>query len=139
MKYAAKFYSNSGNYTSYGYQKFIPELDSDKFEEILKCSKNYSEIQYTWECIKDIVYEYSTHYKSIGLNEKNGKNSYYLGEIKEEDIKAIDKYLLQKGINCLNTRLMKISQNKFAYLVASIEERIDDKENANIIGYYGIF
>lgn len=74
---------------------------------------------------------------TINLNEKHGKNSYYLGEIKEENIKLIDNFLTEKDIELLNTRLMMISPNKFAYLVASVEERMEEWENSNVIGYYG--
>jgi dipeptidyl-peptidase-3 len=126
-----------GNYSSFGNQKFIPELECEKFEEILKCSSSYQEINYIWDCIKDIVYDNSSNFKTINLNEKNGKNSYYLGDIKEEDIKMIDKFLLEKNIEVLNTRLMKISHNKLCYLVASVDEKVQEWENSNIIGYYG--
>jgi dipeptidyl-peptidase-3 len=137
IHYAAKFYSNSGNYSSFGNTKFIPELDYEKFEEILKCSSNYNEIKYIWDCIKDIVYDDSTSFKTISLNEKNGKNSYYLGDLKEDHIKMIDKFLLGKGIEPLNTRLMMINPSKFCYLVASVDERIEEWEGSNIFGYYG--
>jgi hypothetical protein len=89
--------------------------------------------------VKDIVYDDSINFKTINLNEKNGKNSYYLGDIKHEDIKTIDKYLMAKGIETLNTRLMMISPNKFCYLVASAEERIEECELPNLFGYYGIY
>jgi dipeptidyl-peptidase-3 len=126
-----------GNYTSFGNTKFIPELEIDKFEEILKCSEKYNEISYYWECIKGVVYDNSASYKTINLTENNGKNSYYLGGIKQEDIKHVDEFLAGKDIETLNTRLMMISPNKFAYLVASIDERIEEWEESNIIGYYG--
>lgn len=128
-----------GNYSSFGNTKFIPELECSKFEEILKCSNNYNEINYIWDCIKDIVYDNSTNFKTINLNEKQGKNNYYLGDIREEDIKIVDKFLQEKNIEVQNTRLMKINPNKFCYLVASCDERIEEWENSNIIGYYGNF
>ncbi len=137
IQYSTKFYSNSGNYSHFGNLKFVPELDQEKFEEILKCSSNFSEISYIWNCIKDIVYDNSINFRTINLNEKNGKNSYYLGDIKEENIRIIDKFLLSKGIELLNTRLLMINQNKFCYLVASVDERIEEWENSNVIGYYG--
>lgn len=126
-----------GNYAHFGNLKFVPELELEKFEEILKCSSNFNEISYVWDCIKDIVYDNSINFKTINLQEKNGKNSYYLGDIKEENIRAIDKFLLSKGIELLNTRLMMINQNKFCYLVASVEEKMEEWENSNVIGYYG--
>ncbi len=135
--YAAKFYSNMGNYSSFGNTKFVPELEIEKFEDILKCSPNWADIKYIWDCVKDIIYDNSSNYKTINLNEKGGKNSYYLGDIKEEDIKTIDKFLQSKGIEVLNTRLMKITPFKFCYLVGSVEERLEEWEGSNIIGYYG--
>jgi dipeptidyl-peptidase-3 len=126
-----------GNYSSFGNTKFIPELECENFENILKCSTNFHEISYIWDCIKDIVYDNSTAYKTINLNERNGKNSYYLGDIKEEHIKNVDAFLQSKGIDVLNTRLMMINPNKFCYLVASVDERIEEFEDSSIIGYYG--
>lgn len=126
-----------GNYSSFGNTKFIPELHCEKFEEILKCSPNYNDINYIWTCIKDIVYDDTISYKTINLSEKNGKNYYYLGDIKEEDIKTVDKFLQHKGIDLLNTRLLMINHSKFAYLVASVDEKIEEWEKSNIIGYYG--
>jgi hypothetical protein len=35
----AGFYSNSGNYKSFGDSKFIPDLPKEKFEEIVTGSK----------------------------------------------------------------------------------------------------
>lgn len=136
IQYAAKFYSNSGNYSSFGNTKFIPEIECEKFEEILKCSSNWNDISYIWGCIKEIVYDNSTNFKTINLNERHGKNSYYLGDIKEESIVTIDKFLASKGIEPLNTRLMMINPTKFCYMVASVDERVEEWD-ANIIGYYG--
>jgi len=137
MQYSAKFYSNLGNYSFFGNTKFIPELDSEKFEDILQSSSSYNEIKYIWDCIKDIVYDNSVKSKMINLNEKYGKNSYYLGDLKEENIKIIDKFILSKGIETLNTRLMKINQSRFCYLVASVDEKYEEWEDSNIFGYYG--
>ena len=127
-----------GNYSSFGNTKFVPEIDQERFEDILKCSTNWSEIKYVWDCIKDIVYDDSSDFRTINLVEKKGKNSYYLGDIREDDIKTIDKFLQSKNIEVLNTRLMKICPNKFCYLVSSVEERQEEWEGSNIIGYYGI-
>lgn len=140
IRYAAKFYSNFGNYTAQCKTKFVPELSQEKFEEILQSSTCFADIKYIWDCVKDIVYDESLEYRTINLIEKKGKNSFYLGEIKIENIEEIDGFLKEKEIDSRNTRLMMINPNKFCYLVASVEERIEDLENTNrIIGYYGEF
>lgn len=112
----------------------------EKFEEILQSSSCYNDIKYIWDCVKDIVYDDSLEYKTINLTEKKGKNSYYLGEIKIENISEIDEFLKKHNKDLRNTRLIMINPNKFCYLVASVEERFEDLENNNkILGYYGEF
>lgn len=139
-RYAAKFYSNLGNYSAHGKSKFIPELPQEKFEEILQSSTCFAEIKYIWDCIKDIVYDESLEHFTINLTEKKGKNSFYLGEIKLENIKEIDEFLISKEKDLRNTRLMMINPNKFCYLVASVNEGIEDlADNNRVIGYYGEF
>ena len=140
IRYAARFYSNFGNYSAHGKSKFVPELPQEQFAEILQSSTCFADIKYIWDCVKDIVYDESLEYRTINLMEKKGKNSFYLGEIKLENIQEIDLFLKSKQIDSRNTRLMMINPNKFCYLVASVEERIEDLENNNrIIGCYGEF
>lgn len=140
IRYAAKFYANFGNYSSYGKIKFIPELPIEKFEDILFMSPNFSEISFTWKCIRDIIYDDRPQFRTINLEEKGGKNSYYLRGITEQQIETIDKILHDKNINPLNTRLLMISTNKFAVLVGSIEEKnIELSENPDVVLSYGEF
>ncbi len=106
------------------------------FEEILKCSTTFSEIQYVWDCIKEIVYDNSDQSNNINLKEKGGANYYYIGDIKEEKIKQIDNFLIEKKISPLNTRLLKLNSNQYAYLVGCIENKLEKWEDPNIIGYY---
>lgn len=127
-----------GNYLSYGYKKFIPDLDPDKFEQILQSSSTYDEINYTWKCIRDIIYDDSSSINTINLEEKGGINSYYLGGIKEEQIKSVDTLLVTKGISLLNTRLLMINPNKFVCLIGSIDEKKVELSE-NVIAYYGEF
>jgi hypothetical protein len=125
-----------GNFSLYENKKIIPFLDIEKFEEILQCSEKFSEITYIWDCIKGMVYDNTN--SSIGLKENNGKNNYYLLDLSEEEIRIIDEFLGEKGVYLENTRLMKIGHDRYAYLVASQEERMEEWEGLNIIGYYGI-
>ena len=137
IAYAGAFYGNVSNYHSFGHRKFVPELDCAVFEEILSCSPTFNEIKYIWDCIKDIVYDNSESSNNINLKEKGGMNYYYLGDIKEEQIKQIDSFLLQKKISPLNTRLIKLAQSKYAYLVGSVEHKLEKwDDDSNIVGYY---
>lgn len=132
------FYSNVGNYSSFGMKKFIPKLHKDKFEELLKVSPAFNSFSSIWDMIKDVVYNDSPEYASINFNEKGGKTSYYLNGITEEEIKMVDECLQKKNIDPLNTRLMKIAPNSFACLIGSIDTRIE-KLSDNVTTYYGEF
>lgn len=136
IAYAAAFYSNMSNFHSFGHRKFIPEIECTVFEEILKCSPTFNEFNYIWDCVKEIVYDNSEQSNNINLKEKGGINYYYIGDIKEEKIKQIDQFLNDNKISPLNTRLLKINSNQYAYLVGSINHKIEKWENNNIIGYY---
>ena len=138
IEFAAKCYSNGGNYESFGKRKFISELPIEKFESILKTSQTYQEISEIWEKVKNLIYENSSSFKTINLEEKNGKNAYYLGGIKEEEIKMIDQYLQQKNIDPLNTRLLKVKDNKFVVLIGSAEEK-EEQWTEQITAQYGEF
>ena len=142
IQYASKFYSNFSNYSFYGHKKFIPELPIEQFEIILQTSSLFNdEIDFIWKCIKEIIYDDSPESNSIGFEGK-GKNGYYLRDITEEQCNKIDEILRERNINPINTRLLKIKDNKFAVLIASAQQK--DKEenltdNGDIVLYYGDF
>ena len=140
MRYAAKFYSYFGNYTS-SKKKFFPLIPLEDFEKILRKSNQYNDFSSIWEIIKYIIYDSSENAMNINLEEKNGKNNYYFGGIKEDQIKKIDEALKKKKISLLNTRLLMLNPSKIVVLVGSIEEKQEllDNENNEIILLYGEF
>jgi len=140
LRYTSNFYSNMGNYFDEGYSKLIPNLPIQKFEEILKTSHKFEEIKYIWDCVKEIVYDNSNEKnkdKEDLMSKMIHRNNFYLGDIKEEQVQVVDKFLQQHNINPINTRLMKIS-NKLVYLVASTKKTNIEWEGTNIVGHYGI-
>ena len=139
MRYAAKFYSYFGNYTS-NKKKFLPSIPLEDFEKILKLSDNFNDISSIWEIIKYIIYDSSENVMSINLEEKNGKNNYYFGGIKEEQIKKTDEELKKnkKNISLLNTRLFMLNPSKIVVLIGSIEEK-QEILGDQIILLYGEF
>ena len=141
IRYAAKFYSYFGNYTS-GKKKFFPSIPLEEFEKILKISASYNDFSSIWEIIKYIIYDNSENVMNINLEEKNGKNCYYFGGIKEEQIKKIDEILKMKKKSLLNTRLFMLNPSKIVVLIGSIEEKQEvlnnlGNENNEIILLYG--
>ena len=142
LEYAAKFYSNFGNYTIKK-KKFFPEFNKSEsesqaiFENILKTSTRYTEFSSIWQIIKCIIFDKSENVINIDLEEKEGKNCYYLGGIKKEQIKATDKLLLNKNISLSNTRLFYYNSQVIT-LIGSITEKQENCDN-DIVLLYGEF
>ena len=139
IKYAALFYSNFGNYSLK--KKFIPCLKLEDFENILQLSPQIEDIKSIWDIIKYIIYDDSEKVSYIDLEEKNGKNSYYFGGIKEEQIKKTDGILKKNNYSLINTRLFMLNTSKIVTLIGSIEEKqttLDD-ENILLFGEYSSF
>ena len=102
LKYVAYFYSNFGNYSIFR-KKFIPQISLDDFEDILNKSPSYKDISSIWNIIKYIIYDDSDNVSNINLEENNGKNCYYLGGIKKEQIEKTDDVLKKNNYSLLNT------------------------------------
>ena len=141
MTYAAKFYSNFGNYTS-NKKKFFPSIKIEDFEAILDSSTNFKDTKSIWDIIKYIIYDKSENVLNINLEEKNGKNCYYFGGIKEDQIKKTDQILKEKkNLSLLNTRLFMLNSSKTVALIGSIEEKQEalDDEIILLYGEYSSF
>jgi dipeptidyl-peptidase-3 len=139
LKYAALFYTNFGNYLYK--KKFIPSIKSSDFEDILHLSPSFDEFKSIWDIIKYIIYDDSEKVSYINLEEKNGKNNYYFGGIKEEQIKKTDDILKKNNYSLINTRLMMFNSSKIVTLIGSIEEKqiTLDEQNILFFGEYSSF
>lgn len=145
LEYAAKFYSNFGNYTIKK-KKFFPEFNEENlekkieaFEKILKVSQDSQDILSIWDTIKYIIFDNSENASTIDLEEKDGKNCYYLGGIKKEDIEKTDLVLLSQDYSLLNTRLFSFDK-KIITLIGSVDEnQFELDADKNIILLYGEF
>ena len=138
LEYAAKFYSNFGNYTVKK-EKFVPDLKTKTenesisiFENILKISNKFDDFKLIWDTIKYLIFNKNDDSRKIDLEENYGKNGYYLGSITKEKIDATDKLLLSKDYSLLNTRLFYYNE-KVVTLVSSVDETQLDLDDKNIL------
>ena len=99
IRYAANFYSNFGNYTTQFRKKFFPALSLEDFDKILQLSTKYNDIKSIWEIVKYIIYDNTENVMNINLEEKNGKNCFYYGGIKEDQIIKTDEILIKNNIS----------------------------------------
>jgi dipeptidyl-peptidase-3 len=69
--------------------------------------------------VSKYIYNYDKPYGLIDLKEKNGSNSYYSPGLSAELLEAVDKFLIEKRISELNTRVIKVG-DEIHILVASV-------------------
>jgi dipeptidyl-peptidase-3 len=109
LNYAAMFLGNSGNYKSFGDQKFIPRLDVTEFEKIVLASKNQTALNLFNKC-KKAMYSVEEDELELGFAHKPGQktcSSYYSENVTKEDAMFISKFLQEKNISGINTRVFK--------------------------------
>ncbi|CAG5115870.1 unnamed protein product, partial [Candidula unifasciata] len=108
--YAAAFYSNMGNYKSFGDTKFVPGVDKAKVEALIKASSAYKKdevgMQKLWDAVKERMFSLDGKQKELGLGEK-GTSTYYSANCDERDAKIAQEFLISQNISPYNTRLFK--------------------------------
>lgn len=115
LTYAAAFYSNLGNYKSFGDTKFVPNLPQDKFEAVIHASKAYTEdpksIQTQWHQCKRALYSVEKREQQLGLGDE-GITTYFSDNCTQADAELAKKFMFGKDISAYNTRLMKTVDDK---------------------------
>ncbi|XP_038072847.1 dipeptidyl peptidase 3-like [Patiria miniata] len=143
LTYAAAFFSNLGNYKSFGDTKFIPDLPKDKLLSLLKASAAYaSDPSYLDELISrcgDAILTLSKKTQQLGLGD-DGISTYFSGNCTMADAELAKRFMLEKKIDAYNTRLFKSkgADGKFEYEVrlASAQTGAADGDNNLKLGSY---
>ena len=94
--FAAAFFQNCGNYSSFMQAKFIPELGAKEFKRIITHCENYKIHK---ELIDDIlkriekeVWYYQDPFYSIGFKEDTGTTSLYSSNMTKAEALMIHKW-----------------------------------------------
>ena len=135
IAYVAGFYGNLSNYHSFGAMKFVPELTSEKFWGILnsnpKAGQHGTVLNHALTTMSaDIdreVFLYDSPYQQINFPSQGGVSAYMSRNMSMEDLALTKEFLrspecLAKGLDILNTRVFKKSDDVFMITVGSISE-----------------
>lgn len=132
MVYACGFFANMGNYKGMGDTKFVPNIDADKFERILKLSKAYKSdavaIEKLWSLTKSPIFLLSEQRNHLGFNPV-GVTTYFSENCTKEDSDFVNEWLKLKKIEGYICRTFKTESNgkkTFDIKLASVEQGSKD-------------
>lgn len=124
LTYAAGFYSNMGNYKSFGDSKILPGITSEKLQSIVLASKASKKcptlVKNLWDSCSGAIYNMSMRVRELGIGEK-GLSTYYSSNVTEKDISLVQEFMVEKKLSPYNTRLFKLDENKYELRHASVE------------------
>ncbi|KAH3844273.1 hypothetical protein DPMN_086530, partial [Dreissena polymorpha] len=127
--YAAGFYSNMGNYKSFGDTKFIPNLPKEKFESlVLDCVGGKSDpegMRVLWNAVSDRMYSLADRQRELALGEK-GTTTYFSSNCNVHDAEIASEFMTAKDLSPYNTRLFKKTGGPVEY-----EVRLASSETSN--------
>lgn len=124
MVYACGVFANAGNYKGFGDSKFVPNIEMEKLETLVKNAKFCTED--LWNNVKKPMFSLSEREKSLGMADKvcsyfisngNGNNcscmylkgitTYFSSNCTMEDSEIVSKWLQTKHVECYNLRTFK--------------------------------
>ncbi|EUC66484.1 dipeptidyl peptidase III [Rhizoctonia solani AG-3 Rhs1AP] len=145
VEYVAQVFSNLVNYKSFGFTKFIPRLPQEKFAKVVEASSSSSKTLPQWEKLKKHIYSTDPEASLlIGKKCDGHVSNYYPGTkvITDEEADKIQKFAEKIRLDIENTRVQKDSDTSFIILIASADEKPDEKhpkafDNVDITIRYG--
>ena len=119
LAYSAAFYSNMGNFKSFGDSKFFPQCSKDDFVSILKSSFMYEKESSIMDGlltdVLDLIYSVDP-VKELGFP-PSGTSGYYSSNVTNDDATAVQKFLDLNNISAYNTRIFKSNENPHHFTV----------------------
>jgi len=130
LVYCSGFYSNMGNYKGFGDSKFVPNLDENRFELLLKSTKAYKdnsgELDSIWQLVKDPMFSLSDREKQLGLGGK-GITKYFTPNCELADSELVSRFMKLKNLEGYISRVVKTSDGgKVVYEIR--HAAVDNKE-----------
>lgn len=128
MVYACGFFANAGNYKGMGDTKFVPNLEADQFDVIVKSSRAFktqeSAVSSLWSKTKIPIFYLTDCTKNLGLNGK-GITTYFSDNCTEEDSDRVNEWLKLKKMDayiCRTFKTVENGRNIYDIKLASVEQ-----------------
>lgn len=133
LAYSGLALVNLSNYRSFGNTKFLPRLESDKFDRVVKASDNHQRILDLWSTsLRQEIYTSEPEgLLQVGEPSKGHLSNYFpidqdAEPPTEKEVQAIQAVCDFNKISTTNTRLLKKSPTEFDVLIASIDQKVED-------------
>jgi len=130
LVYCSGFYGNMGNYKGFGDSKFVPNLDQDRLELLMKNSHAYKdkpeELEKLWEMVKGPMYSLTDQQKQLGLGKK-GVTKYFTPNCDTSDSELVNRFMKTKNLEGYINRVIKTEDaGKIVYEIR--HAGVEDKE-----------
>jgi len=110
LVYCSGFYGNMGNYKGFGDSKFVPNLEPERMELLVKSSQAHKDspevMEALWQSVKGPMFSLSDQEKQLGLGEK-GITKYFTPNCGQEDSDLCNRFMKSKNIEGYINRLIK--------------------------------
>ena len=129
IAYVSGFYGNMSNYHNFGDMKFVPEISSEVFLQILRSNPLYGDEDACYKEVVDELYpQVETEifavdkpFTQLNYPEDGGITGYFGRNMTKEDLAKVDKFAASQNIDVLNTRAFK-QGDKYILTVGSIDK-----------------
>jgi len=129
LVYCCGFYGNMGNYKGFGDSKFVPNLEKDRLELLMKSTKAYQdspeEMDKLWSMVKGPLYSLTDQQKQLGLGQK-GITKYFTPNCDQTDSELVNRFMKKKNLEGYINRVIKTKEDdRVVYEIrhAAVEDR----------------
>ena len=110
LVYCSGFYGNMGNYKGFGDSKFVPNMEEERMELLVRSSKAYKEspemMEALWQSVKGPMFSLSDQEKQLGLGEK-GITKYFTPNCQLADSQRVNQFMKTKNLEGYISRVIK--------------------------------
>ena len=110
LVYCSGFYGNMGNYKGFGDSKFVPNMEEERMELLVKSSAAYKsspeKMEALWQSVKGPLFSLSDKEKQLGLGEK-GITKYFTPNCGLADSQTVNQFMKTKNLEGYISRVLK--------------------------------